>query len=511
MRKFYILTFLFISYFAFSQNVNPDFNEEFIQDFLPSIYVTMSEDDYNWMVHPDNIWSENYQHATVIYKGSNNQVINYLDLGIRLRGNTSRSKKKKSFKLNFKKFNGDQRFFGLKKLNLKANVNDPSCVREHMVMNLYRDYNLVVARVNQVKLYINDNYMGLYSNIEQIDKTFLGSRYNDNDGNLYKCTYPADLNDLNKVYDDSVYELKTNEDENNRDYLYAFVEFLTTATDSDFDLHIDEYIDVTEYLKQLSIEILSGHWDGYSYNKNNFYLYYNPNENRFEYIPYDTDNTLGIDWVNRDWADRNIYDWAKHGGSRPLHTRILAIEKYKKQFTGYVNELLQEKFSSEYQMEIANNYKTLIKQSVIEDTYYPLDFGYSSQTFDNSYTVNYVVGHAKYGIQPFIEKRVQTAKDQLDESLLSVYSDTYYSGLRIYPNPIDEQKILYFSFDNNQDNDIQISIWNLLGQEVYTNSFDIRQGRTELSLKGLSSGIYIIKSRFIESNLLLKPSKIIIE
>ena len=119
-------------------------------------------------------------------------------------------------------------FFGLKKLNLKANTNDPSCVREHMVMNLYRDFNLVVARVNQVKLFINDNYMGLYNNVEQIDKTFLGSRYNDNDGNLYKCTYPADLSDLDRVYDDSTYELKTNEDDNNRDNLYEFIEFLTT-------------------------------------------------------------------------------------------------------------------------------------------------------------------------------------------------------------------------------------------------------------------------------------------
>jgi len=291
---------LFIGHFVFTQNLNPEYSEEFIQDFLPSIYVTMEEDDYSWMVHPDKIWSDDYQHTTVIYKGSKNTEVNYLDLGIRLRGNTSRNKKKKSFKLNFKKFNKDQRFFGLKKLNLKANVNDPSCVREHIVMNLYRDFNLVVARVNQIKLYINNNYMGLYCNVEQIDKTFLGTRYPNDNGNLYKCTYPADLADLSMVYDDSVYELKTNEDENNRDHLYDFIQFLSSATDTDFNLHIEEYIDVTEYLKQLAIEILTGHWDAYSFNKNSFYLYYNPDENRFEYIPYDTDNTLGIDWVDRD-------------------------------------------------------------------------------------------------------------------------------------------------------------------------------------------------------------------
>ena len=103
MKKNIVIAFLFLAYFSFSQNVNPDFNEEFIQDFLPAIEVTMDEDDYDWMIHPDNIWSDTYKHATVVYKGSNNTEISYLDLGIRLRDNTSRGKDKKYYKLNFKK------------------------------------------------------------------------------------------------------------------------------------------------------------------------------------------------------------------------------------------------------------------------------------------------------------------------------------------------------------------------------------------------------------------------
>jgi spore coat protein CotH len=511
MRNFYFVTFLFISQFLFSQNINPDFNEEFIQDFLPSIYVTMSEDDYNWMVHPDNIWSDEYQHATVTYKGSHGLQTDYPDLGIRLRGNTSRKNKKKSFKLSFSKFNKNQRFFGLKKLNLKANVNDPSCVREHLVMNLYREFNVVVARVNQIKFFINNNYMGVYSNVEQIDKTFLDSRYTNKKGNLYKCTYPADLDDLDKVYDNSVYELKTNKDENNRDHLYAFIQFLRSATASDFNLHIEEYIDVNEYVKQLAIEILTGHWDGYSYNKNNYYLYYNPDENRFEYIPYDTDNTLGIDWIGRDWAERNIYDWAKHGEPRNLHTRILSIEKYKEELTQNIDQLLDHEFTSTYQMNLANSFKDLIRQSVINDSYYPLDYSYTIQSFDNSYTVNNVIGQAKYGIQPYIEKRAQTAKDQLDESFLSVSDQTLFSGYKIYPNPINENKILNISFEGETDNEVIIDVWNLIGQKVYTNNTGIDLGRSKIYLNELDSGIYIIKGRLKQSNRFLKPDKIIIE
>jgi spore coat protein CotH len=511
MGKFYFAAFLFLNQFLFSQNPNPDFGEEFIQDFLPSVYVSMNEDDYNWMVHPDNIWSDEYQHATVIYKGSNGLQTDYTDLGIRLRGNTSRKNKKKSFKLNFSKFDKDQRFFGLKKLNLKANVNDPSCVREHLVMNLYRDFNLVVARVNQIKLYINNNYMGLYSNVEQVDKTFLGSRYNNKKGNLYKCTYPADLDDLNKVYDDSVYELKTNEDENNRDHLYAFIQFLRSATDSDFNLHIEEYIDTEEYVKQLAVEILTGHWDGYSYNKNNYYLYYNPDENRFEYIPYDTDNTLGIDWIGRDWAARNIYDWARHGEPRKLHTRILSVEKYKKQLTQNIDQLLDHEFTVTYQMDLAYSFKDLIRQSVIDDPYYPLDYNYSIESFDNSYTVNNVIGQAKYGIQPYIEKRGQTARDQLDESLLSVSDQDLISGYRIFPNPLKENRNLNIFFREETGDEVRFEVWNMTGQKVFSKDIRTDPGRSKISLDGLDSGIYIIKGRLSESNRFLKPVKIIVE
>ena len=162
-------------------------------------------------------------------------------------------------------------------------------------------------------------------------------------------------------------------------------------------------------------------------------------------------------------------------------------------------------------MNLANSYKELIKAGVFEDTYYPLDFGYNSQTFVDSYTVNFVVNHTKYGIQPFIDKRAQTAREQLDESLLPVYEISSYSDLKIYPNPVNKNKVLYFSFKDPMQNRLQISIWNSTGQKVYSDHIEIDHNKTELFLDDLSSGIYILKGQFDEGNKSLKPSKIIIQ
>ena len=493
MNKNYLLAILlFITSTVFGQQYNPEFGEEYVQDFLPSIKVTMQEDDYNWMVHPDNIWSSDYQHATVIYEGSNGLTVNYNDLGIRLRGNTSRGKNKKSFKLHFEKFTDDQFFFGLKKVNLKAETNDPSAVREHMVMNLYRDNDIPTARVNHIKLYINSNYMGLYSSIEQIDSRFLTSRFNNKSGNLYKCTYGssngADLSNLNEVYNNDIYELKTNEDENNRKDLEDFIRFLTTSSDEDFDGKISDYINIDRYIKQLAIEIISGHWDGYSYNKNNYYLYLNPDTNKFEYIPYDTDNTLGIDWVSRDWATRNIYDWARHGDSgRPLNTRLMKSEKYIVKFSKAIDKLLKLTYTSTYQMEIASNYKNLISNAITTDTYYPQDFGYTTQIFENSFTKNNVVGHAKYGIEPFITTRAEFARNQLDQSHLSVFNFNSTKHFKIYPNPLNGEKYLTIEF-NNLNNKKTISIKSITGKEIYIS----KSTSNKIDLSRVKSGIYFV-------------------
>ena len=39
---------------------------------------------------------------------------------------------------------------------------------------------------------------------------------------------------------------------------------------------IEDNFEVDLYLKTLAAEILIGHWDGYAYNHNNYYLYQKP-------------------------------------------------------------------------------------------------------------------------------------------------------------------------------------------------------------------------------------------
>ena len=91
------------------------------------------------------------------------------------------------------------------------------------------------------------------------------------------------------------------------------------------------------YLKTLAAEMIIGHWDGYAFNKNNYYLYQQPSSGKFVFIEYDMDNTFGIDWFGIDWANRNLNNW--HSNDRPLVERLLSYPFYKDLFNSYLSQI----------------------------------------------------------------------------------------------------------------------------------------------------------------------------
>ena len=80
-------------------------------------------------------------------------------------------------------------------MNLVGQHNDPSLLRYWTSLYLLKKHELIASRMSFVKLYINSEYRGVYLNVEHIDDEFLQKRFiNDDNGNLYKASWGADLN-----------------------------------------------------------------------------------------------------------------------------------------------------------------------------------------------------------------------------------------------------------------------------------------------------------------------------
>ncbi len=400
-------------FFLNSSIGQPNFLEDgevFRDEVVPRVDIYINPDTLDWIY--ENVDSYQEFHAVFIFNNGN--IADTIEnIGFRLRGNTSRYSAKKSFKVSFNTFEPGRKWYGLEKINLNGEHNDPSIIRSKLCWDLLRDFEIPGARSNHVRIYINDNYYGLYINVEHIDEEFVKSRFGNNDGNLYKCLWPADLDYLGSnpenykvtVGDRRVYDLKTNTELDDYSDLAHFINVLNNTPDAQFLCEIEKIFNVYDYLKIIAIDIFTGNWDGYIYNQNNFYLYHNTATSKFEYIPYDLDNTYGIDWIGRDWGNRNIYDWQQHGNNvRPLYTRIMENQQLKDQFSFYMgilnNELTEP---TPYFLKI-DAIRDQIGQYVFSDPYYPLDYGYTITDFYNSYEEG-IGGHVPYGIKPYISTR----------------------------------------------------------------------------------------------------------
>jgi spore coat protein CotH len=422
MTSYKVLILIFICIAPFTINSQPQFPNNgvvFDDSGVPRVDILIHPDTLEWIY--ENVESYIEWHATFIFQ-RNDYVDTVENIGFRLRGNTSRYSSKKSFKISFNTFEQGRKWHDLEKLNLNGEHNDPSIMRSKLSWDLLRAMNIPAPRSNHVRLYINGNYHGLYINVEHIDEEFADSRFDNQDGNLYKCLYPADLvykgsnPDLYKeeIYGRRAYELKTNTGIDDYSDLAEFIDQLNNTPAGTFFCSMDESINVFDYLKIAAADVFIGNWDGYIYNKNNFYLYFNTEFNKFEYIPYDLDNTFGIDWMNRDWATRDIYDWQQHGSElRPLYTRILENDELKGLYSSYMNQIIWEHMNPDVLFARLDSLMNRIAPFVEMDPYYPLDYGYTIDDFYNSFE-EAIGGHVKYGIKPYIVTRRESAMVQLE-------------------------------------------------------------------------------------------------
>lgn len=410
-----ICFFFFLSIFinGAGQIVHPPNNQGFLQEEVASIYITLSPSELDLLLG-DSLYTDHEFLAQFTYQSSNFNLT-LAQVGFRVRGNTSRSAGKKSFNIDFNEFVPGQKFLDIDNMNLLGNHNDPSQLRAWLSGQILQYAQLPASRSSFIKLFINNEYKGLYLNNEAIDDEFLQSRFiNDDAGNLYKCIWGADLTyqGTNPLAYSSVYELKTNKTQNDYSGLIHFLEVLNSSSTTEFPCAIQEVFDVDLYLKTLVYEILIGHWDGYAGNKNNYYLYQRPSDGKFIFIEYDMDNTFGIDWFSIDWSVRNINNWQI--GNRPLIQRLFSVPYFKDRFNLFMQEALTNVFTVNLIQELESK-QTLIEQAAFDDMYKELDYGFTNQDFLNA--IHSTFGnHVTTNFSDYISNRMQSATNQLDIS-----------------------------------------------------------------------------------------------
>ncbi len=216
---------------------------------------------------------------------------------------------KLSMKLKFDKYLEEQRYLGLKRLNLHSIRYDNTKMRDCLAYDVFREMGIVTPRCSYAYVYVNNEELGLYGMVEQIDGRFTNSRFSKGDGNLYKEAWPVNVS---KSYYDE--HLKTNEDVADHSAFVAFAKQMILASDTTLPQTLKKWMDMDYLQKYLAVDFAIANWDGvttfycganWPCVNHNFYLYQEEKRPFFWIIPWDLEATFNVG----HWFGNNIEPW----------------------------------------------------------------------------------------------------------------------------------------------------------------------------------------------------------
>jgi len=256
----------------------------------------------DWSKLKQNFQTNDYYPADFVWNGETVR-----NVGIRSRGRGSRSASKPGLKVDFDRYSDKQKFLGLKSLVLDNLTQDPSGIHETTTMRFFERIGLYAPRETHVKLYVNNEYVGLYALIESVDKQFLARAFGvigddtQNDGWLYEFVWQdhwlftdlgTDLRDIKLRFDATTHESKPDEDKYRK--IQELITLANQTPEDRFDEVIGPRFDLPGFVRFVAAQAYVGETDGFlgAFGVANFYLYRLENQDKHVLIAWDDDNAF---------------------------------------------------------------------------------------------------------------------------------------------------------------------------------------------------------------------------
>lgn len=389
------------------------------------------------------------------------------------------------------------------------NFNYQNHVREFMADYLMNKAKVPLAQNRFVLLSVNGVSHGLYMQIEDVDnKGFLLEAFGNKDGDLYKSAYdtPADPN--NRYWADFSYlgpndsdyyyhyDKKTNNNgdaETDYSSIRSFTEMVNLTSDEDFEVTLKNNFAWENFIRYLVVSNFISNWDGYPQRPKNSWLYQNPADGKWNFIPWDLDATfqpitvgtnLGLDMMGQycsifHYMDK--YEPYQPGDQtetkeRPLVWRMMKVPFFRNYYVEEYKRGLNTYLSKSMINSVLDSISSVIKLNV-------------SSTSWNSFAAT--VTETK----TFVNNKTTAVTNEVAElpSALSTI-DANDSEIKLYPIPANA----YFSLtiDIEAATNLDIDIFNLTGvliRSIYHQPVSQGKHTFEFSASDLHSGNYLLR------------------
>ncbi|MCP4125332.1 MAG: hypothetical protein GY751_26665, partial [Bacteroidetes bacterium] len=305
-------------------------------------------------------------------------------VGIRYKGFSSVSvdRTKNPFNIKLDHVIDGQDYEDHTKIKLSNVIQDPSFLREVLSYEIARKY-MPASQANFARLYINDVYWGLYSNVEDVNDPFLVDHFGESHGSFFKgnpdnLDFDGDNSNLGNSYGTdttdyySYYDLKS-------DYgwedLYELVDVLNeNPTDIETLLNVDR----TLWMHAFNYSLIN--FDSYVGYAQNYYIYKQSN-GQFNPILWDLNMSFASFrladasefWDGFTIGEAKTMDPLLHLNSvsvyeRPLMRNLFENSTYKRMYLAHMRTIMEENIDNGLYSTRAQALHDLIDAAVQEDT-----------------------------------------------------------------------------------------------------------------------------------------------
>lgn len=279
-------------------------------------------------------------------------------VGVRYKGNASfalsRGNLKRNLKLKFDWTDEDQRYSHIKTLNLNAGGLDPSRIREALSYATFQAAGIPAPRTSYAEVTLtvpgkhDKAHLGLYTLVEQVNKSFLRNRFGSSKGLLLKPERIESVNYLGEDWEDYVDRYHPDDEPtvSQSKRVIAFARLVNESDDEQFQEEIGSYLDVEGYLNYIAINVLLVNLDSLPVMGQNYYLYLHPESDKFIFFPWDLDLSLAgwpLGGPPPKQVDLSLF--RPHAGKCKLLDRLLAIEEWKARYEGIFRTLAAGNFA----------------------------------------------------------------------------------------------------------------------------------------------------------------------
>lgn len=324
---------------------------------------------------------------TGIAKDGFGSTANAPNATVQVRGQTSSRQPQKNYKIEIKKEKGTMD--GQRTISLNKHVGDSLRFRNKLCYDLISEIPQIMGlRTQFVHLYVkdetasstSDNFKdyGLYTQVEQLNKTGLKNHGLDSSGHLYKINYfefyrYEDVIKLQTAadYDNAAFsELLECKGNNDNTKLIEMLDALNNYQIPIEDI-LSKYFDEENLTYWMAFQMLIGNADTES---RNLYIYSPLNSDRWYLIPWDHDASLMYDEFKvKNFTDaENWQTGVSNYWGNVLFNRCLKSEDFRKALDGAVEDV-KSHLSKEHITELVEKYRSVAE---------PYDFALPDRQFE---------------------------------------------------------------------------------------------------------------------------------